>query len=57
MPSPVGWGATCVGGFPDLSKVALERQRNPTNDLKKHKISQLQNFNLILQLVLGYGAI
>jgi hypothetical protein len=22
---PVGWGATHVGGFPDLSDVALER--------------------------------
>ncbi|MEH1846694.1 MAG: hypothetical protein V7L25_17275 [Nostoc sp.] len=21
----VGWGATCMGGFPDLSKVAFER--------------------------------
>jgi hypothetical protein len=25
----VGWGATHVGGFPDLSEVAFE-ERNPT---------------------------
>ncbi|AFY31769.1 hypothetical protein [Calothrix sp. PCC 7507] len=32
MPRFVGWGATHVGGFPDLSEVAFEA-RNPTNTL------------------------
>ncbi len=27
----VGWGATCVGGFPDLNKVAFEHSETQQN--------------------------
>ncbi len=54
MPRFVGWGATHVGGFPDLSEVAFEA-RNPTQRLPVFAsiliISTQPNLILLVELL------